>query len=103
MAEPIGAALDAVITKAQAVLQDVRLVRRDERPARALIDFEGRWGRVMLPSLQIMTRPHSSYALLTRYTQARESRMECEEVLEQTTALLQRQDRLSYSALQGRF
>ena len=42
MAEPIGTALDAVITKAQAVLQDVRLVRRDERPARSLIDFEGR-------------------------------------------------------------
>ena len=33
MAEPVGAALDAVITKAQAVLQDVRVVRRDERPA----------------------------------------------------------------------
>ena len=44
MAEPVGTALDAVITKAQAVLQDVRLVRRDERPARSLIDFEGRWG-----------------------------------------------------------
>jgi hypothetical protein len=44
MAEPVGAALDAVITKALAVLQDVCLVRRDERPARSLIDFEGRWG-----------------------------------------------------------
>ena len=33
MAEPVGTALDAVMTKAQAVLQDVRLVRRDERPS----------------------------------------------------------------------
>jgi hypothetical protein len=33
MAEPVGTALDAVITKAQAVLQDVRLVqdRRADR------------------------------------------------------------------------
>ena len=55
MAEPIGAALDAVITKAQAVLQDVRLVRRDERPARSLIDFEGLWGiyRIIISEIHV--------------------------------------------------
>jgi hypothetical protein len=44
MAESVGAALDALIAKAREALQDVQLVRRDERPARALIDLEGRWG-----------------------------------------------------------
>ena len=55
MAEPVGAALDAVITKAQAVLQDVRVVRRDERPARSLIDFEGRWGiyRIIISEIYV--------------------------------------------------
>ena len=55
MAEPIGTALDAVITKAQAALQDVRLVRRDERPARSLIDFEGRWGlyRIIVSEIHV--------------------------------------------------
>ncbi len=59
--------------------------------------------RVMLPSLQIIHRAtqqlYSAGALHT----GRESRMECEEVLEQTTALLQRQGRLSSGALQRRF
>ena len=55
MAEPVGAALDAVIAKAQAVLQDVRLVRRDERPERSLIDFEGRWGiyRIIISEIHV--------------------------------------------------
>jgi hypothetical protein len=43
MAEPVGATLDALIAKAQATLQNVRLVRRDERPTRALIELEGRF------------------------------------------------------------
>src|SRR5215813_4200594 len=55
MAEPVGAALDAVITKAQAVLQDVTVVRRDERPARSLIDVEGRWGiyRIIISEIHV--------------------------------------------------
>ena len=55
MAEPVGAALDAVITKAQAVLQDVRLVRREERPSRSLIDFEGRWSvyRIIVSEIHV--------------------------------------------------
>lgn len=43
MVEPVGAALDALIAKARTALQEVRLVRRDERPTRALIDLEGRF------------------------------------------------------------
>jgi len=44
MVEPPGATLNALIAKAQAALEDVRLIRRDERPSRALVDLEGRWG-----------------------------------------------------------
>lgn len=55
MAEPVGATLDALIAKAQEVLQDVQLVRRDECPARALIDLEGRWGsyRVIISEIHL--------------------------------------------------
>jgi hypothetical protein len=55
MARPPGAALDTLIAKAQATLQNVRLVRRDERPARALIDLEGWWGpyRVIVSEIHL--------------------------------------------------
>jgi hypothetical protein len=49
MAEPLGAALDAVITKAQAVLQDVRLVRREERPEPMNFDAFMAWLTSHLP------------------------------------------------------
>lgn len=52
-----GEHIDRLITLAQANLSNVRIVRRDERPARSLIDLEGQWGlyriiisEIILPS-----------------------------------------------------
>ena len=41
---PVGEHIDRLIAVAQANLSNMRIVRRDERPARALIDLEGQWG-----------------------------------------------------------
>jgi hypothetical protein len=55
MAEPVGATLDALIAKAQAALQEVRLIRRDERPTRALIELEGRFNshRIIISKIHL--------------------------------------------------
>ena len=41
MDRPVGEYINELIATARATLRDVRVTRRDERPARALIDMEG--------------------------------------------------------------
>jgi len=40
----VGEYINELIATARATFRDVRVTRRDERPARALIDMEGWWG-----------------------------------------------------------
>lgn len=44
MDRPVGEYINELIATARATFRDVQITRRDERPARALIDVEGRWG-----------------------------------------------------------
>jgi hypothetical protein len=44
MDRPVGEYINELIATAQATFRDVQVTRRDERPARALIDMEGWWG-----------------------------------------------------------
>jgi len=43
MDRPVGKYINELIATARATFRDVQITRRDERPARALIDIEGRW------------------------------------------------------------
>ena len=58
---------------------------------------------VMLPSLQIMHQAPQPADVADTPNTSGGSRMEFEDVLAQTIALLQRQGRISYSALKRRF
>jgi hypothetical protein len=44
MDRPVGEYLNELIATARETFRDVQVTRRDERPARALIDMEGWWG-----------------------------------------------------------
>ena len=44
MDRPVGEYINELIATARATFRDVQITRRDERPVRALIDVEGRWG-----------------------------------------------------------
>jgi hypothetical protein len=41
MDRPVGEHINELIATARATFRDVQVTRRDERPARALIDMEG--------------------------------------------------------------